>query len=188
MMSGSRNILWLLPLLLALTCPLWWKGAALFLSPHSDFAMGEHRTGQRARTFSMDDVHFVQHRAGVKEWGILVDKLYTVGNESHLRLEKVDAVLFERDKGKFHITSKDGAYDTNKKILALKGNVRVINVVEGYEIRSPSLTYLDAARRVKTSSEVQVFSKNMAVSGKGLEYDMKTGDYRLDGRVNFSVW
>ena len=187
-MSGARNILWILPLLLALTGPLWWEGAARFLSPHSDFTMEGHGTQQKASTFSMDDVHFVQHRAGEKEWRILVDKLYTVGDESHLRLEKVDAVLFERNKGKFHILSKDGAYDTKKKILGLNGNVRVINVAEGYEISSPSLTYLDASRRIKTSSKVKVLSKNMAVRGKGLDYDMKTGDYRLGGRVDFSVW
>lgn len=187
MMTGIRNILWLLPLLLVVTWPLWGGPVEDFLTPpkHSDSA--EQSTVPSPKNFSMDGVVFHQDKQGIKDWRIKTKRLYTEGGESRLKMEKVEAAVFREQQPRFHITSKSGLYDSKLQLLTLMDNVKVENG-EGYEIRTPVLQYDDRNREIETDAPVQIDGKDIEITGKGLRYNMDSGAYEIGGRMQFRAW
>lgn len=188
MMTGSRNILWLLPLLLFVTWPLWGPGAKDFLSPRGGFQTAIKSDAQ-AKTFTMSDVFFTQDENGIRNWRIIAERMGTTNGESKLQMDTVDAVVYgtDQDEKKFLITSKAGLYDTDKQILTLMDNARV-TTAQGYEIHSPVLSYQDKTRKIKTDERVRITGKDIDIIGKGFMYDMNSGAYWVGGRVKFKTW
>ena len=186
MMTGIRNILWLLPLLLVISWPLWGQLAISFLSPDESFENLGKSAVPPPKNFSMEGVVFLQDKLGQKDWRIIAQRLYTDGGESKLQMEKIIALLFDQQEGRFHITSDSGLYDSKKQVLTLKENVQV-KTAEGYEIKSPSLQYHENSQRIETDSAVQIKGKDIQIKGQGLMYNMQSGAYRIDGPLQFEA-
>lgn len=189
MMTGIRNVLWLLPLALLVSWPLWGPCAKDFLSPRGGFETAVASGQDKAKTFTMSDVFFTQDKKGVRDWRITAERLHTANGESKLQMQRVDAVVYDEDEAekKFHITSEAGLYDTDEQILTLTDNVRV-TTTQGYEIHSPVLRYLDKSGEIKTDERVRITGEDIDISGQGLMYDMKSGAYWIGGRVRFKTW
>jgi len=55
-------------------------------------------------------------------------------------------------------------------------------------MRTDSLEYLAAEKKIRTTSPVNILGSNIEVSGNRLLYDTVTGNYRLEGEVVCRVW
>lgn len=186
MMSGIRNILWLLPLLLLGTWPLWGSSMMNFLAPRGSFETPV-ASDSKGKTFTMQDVLFNQLKKGKEDWRIITNRLSSLpGSEDVMQMESVDARLYENNTDKFHIVSQNGSYDMAKQILTLRDNVKVSSQ-EGYTISSSLLRYDDNRKEIQTDEKVHVATDTMDIRGTGLVYNMKTGAYRIGGRVDFKV-
>lgn len=185
-MTGARNILWLLPLLLLVSWPIWGERVTLFLSPHESFNSSDKASVPPPRNFSMDDVVFLQDKQGQRDWRIVTKRLHTVGDQSKLQMESIDAVVFREQESRFHIISDSGLYDTEAEVLTLTDNVEV-KTAEGYKIKTPVLQYHERGQKIKTESAVDISGKDIKIKGRGLTYDMQSGAYRIGGRLYFEA-
>jgi LPS export ABC transporter protein LptC len=191
MMTGFRNLLWILPLVSLLGWPLWGQPVIRFLTPPGSFdsqaaVKGKKRVAQ-AESFSMDQVLFTQLTNGSRDWQIKTNRLYTAQNSDKMQMETVEAGVFEGNSRKFHITGEEGVYDNKKKVLVLEKNVRV-EAEDGYIVHSDRLRYDDGARKITTKSAVHITADDMDIQGKGLVYDIKKGAYEVGGRVTVQSW
>lgn len=185
MMTGVRNTLWLLPLLLLVSWPVWGGYLVAFLSPRGSFEAPA--TDSPGKTFTMQEVLFSQLKGGHEDWKIVTDRLFSLpGSEDVMRMESVDALLFEKGASKFHIVSGKGEYDMARQVLVLTDQVSV-EAKQGYTISSELLQYHDQKKEIRTDEKVQITTKDMDIRGTGLLYNMKTGAYRIGGRVEFDV-
>ncbi len=186
MMRGPRNLLWAIPLLLLVFAPLWWHAAGDFLSPHSDLAANRAETEKRVQVFVMDDVLLKQHNKGVEEWNIRSKHVSSADSGATLLLDGVIADLFRDGAVLFHIVSKAGRYEQKKQQLGLAGKVRVEHK-KGAVLHTRQLYYLDKVARITTKSPVRMVGDGMKVQGKGFDYDLNSGTYKIGGRVKVDV-
>jgi len=192
MIKYRRNFLWIVPLVLLLSYPLWKPLAAGFLKPEPKTAV--HRSpALRDQTIpagaEMDGVELEQSRDGRREWSLTAERLYRLENESRMSMENVRALFYDA-AGKTEETrvrSEKAKYDDGKQLLILQGKVVVQNL-QGYEMQTESLEYLGADKKIRTTSAARVEGKNIRVSGRRLLYDVATGNYRVEGNVVFRVW
>jgi LPS export ABC transporter protein LptC len=192
MMKDPRNLLWIIPLAVLLSLPLWKPLAVDFLSPDRKKIIPPvpSLTNTRALTSTeMDGVHFEQSKNGIREWLLTATRLYSTENDSNMELEDVSAKFFGStgNNRETDIRSQKARYNTETKQLILKGNVVVQNQ-KGYEMRTESLEYVAVDKKIRTTSAVNVKGSNIEVSGNRLLYDTVTGNFSLEGNVVCKVW
>ncbi len=182
-MRGTRNLLWLFPLASLCTAPLWWPYAAAFLRPRGDFGLAAPATLEQPRTYAMQEVILSQSRGGVEELEIIAQRVTTPHGESHLEMEEVKAVLFDRQRQPTRIVGGKASYDSGAQSLIIRDDVTVVST-SGYEMLTDSLEYQSAARRIATRDAVSIFGPALTVKGHGLSYDLDSGDFKVNGRVH----
>lgn len=192
MAKDPRNLLWIVPLTALLTMPLWKPPVADFLSPEGREAAPSFKglTGSSpAVSTDMDGVEFEQSRNGVREWLLTASRLYSIGNDSDMQLEDVKALFFgSPGKGEeTSIRSDKARYNADTRQLSLQGKVFVLDH-RGYEMRTESLEYIAAEKKIRTTSAVNIKGSKIEVSGKRLLYDTTTGNYSLTGNVVCRIW
>ncbi|MFA6283716.1 MAG: LPS export ABC transporter periplasmic protein LptC [Desulfurivibrionaceae bacterium] len=188
MMTGYRNILWLLPVALLLSWPIWGGAFTRFLAPRGGLA-AKSRAPQAAAAvagFSMEGVSFSQLKNGVRDWQIQAKRLYSGEDQDRMQMVSVEAQVFKNAERKFVITGQEGEYNSKKKILAMRNGVKV-QAEKGVLIQSDSLSYDDQARRITTMAPVRITGKDMDIHGKGMDYDMQKDSYDVRGRVKVDI-
>lgn len=187
MMRGPRNLLWMLPVTLAVTGPLWWGGAAVMLSPQSsDPAANRSRTEQRPQAFVMDDVLIKQHVDGVEVWDIRSKQASSFDSGETLLFEGIVADLYRDNEVLFHIVSNGGQHEQKKQSLELSGDV-LVKHKKGGTLETQQLFYLEKTSRITTKTPVRMTGEGMEVRGEGFDYDLNTGAYMVSGRVKVEV-
>jgi LPS export ABC transporter protein LptC len=185
-MRGTRNLLWLLPLASLAAAPLWWPKAVAFLRPRGDFGLAAPVTEEQPRTFTMQQVILSQSRGGVEELEIVARRVTTPQGESHLEMEEVQAVIFDRQKKPTRITGGQASYDSDAQALIIRDHV-IVSSTSGYEMTTDSLEYQSSARRIATRDAVAIVGPAINVKGQGLRYDLDSGDFQVDGRVRVNL-
>ena len=181
-MTWRRNLLILLPLLLLVAAPLWRNGVANFLKPRGEFDLKGKSGSAPTRLFTMEEVRLSQSTKGIKEWDIKAAKVYSEGPDSDIRIDVLDAVFYDKEKPDANISSAEATYDEKKQVLTLMDNVHLVTN-DGYELRTEVLRYLAGFRKVKTAAKVRLSGEDVDIRGNSLFYDLKTGDFRVGGRV-----
>ncbi|MBU4263421.1 MAG: LPS export ABC transporter periplasmic protein LptC [Proteobacteria bacterium] len=182
MLSGSRNLLWIVPLALLLTSPAWKPGLEEFLSPLGNLKV---KPGNSVpdKSFTLTDVQLSRYENGQVDLVLNAAKVRSGrrGMDS-LLLSKVDALLFDKGRERAHITGGEGFYDADKRILTLVEDVVVI-AKNRYELRADTLRYLIPYKTIKTAAQIFFKSKDITVRGTGMSYNLDSGAYRVGGRV-----
>jgi LPS export ABC transporter protein LptC len=189
MMTGYRNILWLLPVALLLSWPIWGGSASRFLVPRGGLGVGAPLAAQAAGTgagFSMEGVLFSQLKNGVRDWQIQAKQLYSGEDQDKMQLVTVEAQVFKNAERRFVITGQEGEYNSKKKVLVMRNGVKV-QAEKGFLIQSDSISYDDQARMITTMAPVQITGKGMDIHGKGMAYDMQKDAYDVSGRVKVDI-
>lgn len=182
MLSGPRNLLWIIPLALLLTSPAWKPGVEEFLSPHGHLKV---KTGEPVQdnSFILTDVQLSRYENGQADLELSAARVQSGrrGTDS-FHLQNVDATLFAKGKERAHITGGEGFYDGDKQILTMVEDVAVV-ARNQYELRAEALRYMIPYKTVKTAAEIFFKSKDTTVRGTGMSYNMESGAYRVGGRV-----
>jgi len=188
MMTGYRNILWLLPVVLLLSWPVWGGAFTTLLAPRGGLAASlvVPQATTAGAGFSMEGVLFSQLKNGVRDWQIQAKRLFAGEDQDRMQMETVEAQVFKNAERRFVITGQEGEYNSKKKILLMRTGVKV-QAENGMLIQSDSLSYDDQARKITTTSPVQVTGKGMDIHGKGMAYDMQKDSYDVSGRVKVDI-
>ncbi len=181
MMRGSRNLLWLLPLLLLAAAPAWWPMVVGFLQPRGDFILTQSSNGKE-RIFSMEDVFFTQSKNGEIDLEVKAKQILTSKGESEVQLKHVLAVVHDENGQPIEITGGIAQYDTKEQILRVRDNVE-ISSPEGYRLQTEALQYSAIPGTIENDNPVIIQSKSLKASGTGFRLNVATGDFLLNGRI-----
>ena len=119
-MLHTRNLLWLIPLLLLATFPAWKLPLASFLEPRGGYDPDFGKRDKNVHNFIMEEVVIIQDQLGNKTAEVRADTAYTTEVPNEFELTTVDADLFGKDGEQVKIIAKKGLYNTETRKLTLQ--------------------------------------------------------------------
>jgi LPS export ABC transporter protein LptC len=182
-MKLHRNMVWLVPLILILTFPLWRIPVGSFLTVRGDFERKTDTPNKDSHNFKMETVKILQNQNG-KKTALIRARSARIGDDPDLlTLETVDADVFDEKGNVTHIVSKTGKYHTVTKILTLIDDV-VVNKPHDKQILYTDLLYYDSDKRtVNCPGKARLVGEDVTIDGGSLDYDINTATYEVGGRV-----
>lgn len=180
-MKLHRNTVWLVPLIMLVTFPLWSVPVGSFLTPRESVKYNNKSSG--GHNFNMETVKILQNQKGKKTALIRAKSASTNKKSEILTLETVDADLFDADGNITHIVSKTGKYNTITKILTLIDDV-VVNKTHDKQMLYTDLLHYDSEKRtVNCPGKTKLIGEDVKIDGGSLDYSINTSTYEIGGRV-----
>ncbi len=181
-MNLKRNYIWILPLLILLLAPLWWKEAGRLLGPKvTVMTSASSVTSRQLNIFVMHRVVMSQNRAGLDEMLVKADKVQSGRDDDELQMFAVTGQLFG-DHRSLLVSGEEANYNSTRQILTISEQVKLVTN-DGYHLETEVLRYFPKFRKVKTAEMVSLAGPGLNLKGEGMIYDMLTGDFRVGGRV-----
>ena len=189
MKANVRNLLWLLPLLLFVTSPLWKPPVAAFLTPRGGYnpklAMPEESTP--VQNFVMDSVAITLTSDGKEEWQIDADRAYTGEKDNEIEMEAVSAMYIGKEKEPINITSQKGRYHLDDRHLTLIGKVVITKPTKEQQLFSELLHYYDATKMVVSPGKVDLRGPGLKLTAGRMDYDLTSEGYDFGDRVKVNM-
>jgi hypothetical protein len=177
----SRNYIWLLPLLLMVTAPLWWGLAGRVLGPRSGGVSVTPPGERHLNTFVLHQVALTQTRNGVDDLFVKAIQVNSGRVADELEMLGVEGVMIGQERSLKFFGGK-AKYDPTRQILAVDERVS-LETSDGYRVETDSLRCLTATRQVESEQVLNLSSAGLHLHGKGFLYSLPTGDFRIGGRV-----
>ena len=188
MIKKPRDLLWIVPLVLFVTSPLWQPAVANFLKPRGDF--GQSQAGDQvvsSQQFQMDTVTITLTSNGKPEWLINAERAKTGKNDRIIEMEVVNARYIGKDKAPTRIVSRQGQYLIDDRHLTLIDDV-VISKPETKELLYTDLLhYYDATKMAVSPGEVELQGPKFRLEGGRMDYDLSTDGYDFSNRVKVDL-
>ncbi len=182
-MKLHRNQVWLIPLLLILTYPLWSIPIGKFLTPRGGVPVQTVIKKTNQHNFKMESVKIMQNQNGKKTAMIRAKSARTGDDTDILILETVDADIFDEDGNVTHIVSKTGKYNIKTKALTLSGDVVVNKIRDKQFLYTDLLHYNSEKRTVNCPGKTKLIGENVSIDGGSFDYDINSSRYDIGGRV-----
>jgi len=182
-MVNRRNLLWLIPVGLIITFPLWRLPLTSFLEPRGGFDPNFGKQDQTVHNFVMEKVIILQNQLGRKTAEIRADQALTTDVPNEFILLVVDADLFDEQGDLVNVKAKTGIYNTDTRQLTLRRSVHVTRVSQDQHLYSEEIFYYDNNRTIKSPGHTRLVGKNIEIEGESLDYDIVTMQYQVGGRV-----
>lgn len=183
-MRFHRNAIWLIPLSLIVTFPIWSIPLGTFLTPRGGFDDDKQSSEQHSHNFNMDTLTILENQQGKTTAFIRAAKARTADNPDILEMDSVDADLYDEEGNITHIVARQGQYNTLTKILTLIDDVVVNKKIDNQFLYTDLLHYDSEQRTVKCPTPTRLVGDKVQIDGGSLEYDIKTQTYVIDNRVN----
>lgn len=187
--NNPRNLLWLVPLVLFLTSPLWKPGLASFLKPRGGYAtlspIGPEN--DQANNFIMDTITITLSNKGRVEWVVNAARAFTAQSDKEIGMIDVDALYTDLDNEQTHITSSQGMYDVDKRHLILMDNVVIRKPSEHQEMYTELLHYYDDRKMVVSPGDVEIRGPNYSIEAGRLDYNLATNAYDFSKGVKVNL-
>ena len=189
MLQNTRNLLWLLPLLLLLTSPLWKPELTGFLRPRGSIAVPDLGLDDRAREqqFVMDAIAITMSSEGRVEWEITAKQAFTGKSDKDIGMVGVDGTYTGADQEKTRITSAKGQYQINDRHLTLMENVVVDKPQSRQKLLTDLLHYYNNRKIIICPSKVELRGPDFRVRAGRLEYDLVSRGYDFGDRVRVEL-
>ena len=183
-MKIHRNTIWLIPLSIIVTFPLWSIPVGNFLTPQVDFDPTPKNQKPDSHNFNMNTVKILQNQEGKKTALIRAKKAHTGEDANLLILEVVDADFFDEKGNITTIVAKTGKYSMTTKILTLIDDV-VVNKTQDKQVLYTDLLFYDSEQRtVNCPGKTRLEGDKVEINGGSLNYDIKSGSYLIDKKVH----
>ena len=191
-MISRRNLIWLIPLFLVLSFPLWRPPVASFLTPRGGYDESLANRKLDEHNFTMEQVRITQSEKGKITLEIQARQAYTGQTQDDFAMEEVDAVITADSGEQTFITARKGLLDKKNAILTLIDEVVVIKPKDKYELYTDLLIYNDKTNIANSPGKTQLLGEKIEIKGNNLIFNTKTEAYELSGRVrckltNFST-
>lgn len=187
--KNPRNLLWLVPLALFLTSPLWKPGLASFLKPRGGYESTPQISfdEEPAQSFIMDSITITMSSEGRVEWVVNAERAFTGQSDKEIGMIDVDALYTDEEKNETTVTSSQGMYDVDARHLILMDNVIIRKPAAKQEMYTDLLHYYDAEKRVVSPGDVEIKGPEYSIKAGRLNYDLasKAYDFRERVKVDF---
>jgi LPS export ABC transporter protein LptC len=189
MINNPRNILWIVPLLLLLTSPLWKSPLAAFLAPRGGYSpqLAQPENESPTQDFIMDAVTITLTSKGQAEWQIDAERASTGGQDHEIEMVGVNARYIGTDKEPTQITSRKGNYSIDQRHLVLTDQVVISKPTKNQQLLSDQLDYYDATKMVVSPGKVDLQGPGLKVTAGRMDYDLSTGGYDFSNRVKVKL-
>ncbi len=181
---NRRNLVWLIPMLLIITFPLWRLPVGSFLAPRVSEDSAITTMDEDRHDFVMQKVIIAQNQAGKKTAEIRSWQAYTGDKPEEYVLVSVDADLFDDQGNRVNVKAESGIYNTQTKHLILSTDVVVDRVAQNQQLYTDLLHYYDEKRLIDSPVATKMVAENATINGSSLHYDIVTGQYLIGGRVH----
>ena len=182
-MLKSRNFLWIIPILLLITFPLWRIPLVSFLEPRGGYDPTFGKQDRSVHNFLMEKIVILQDQEGKRTAIVRADQAHTTEIPNEFTLTQVDADLFSEEGDQVHVVAEKGDYNTDTRELYLEKDVSVVRVAEDQKLFTDNLYYYDESRKIHSPTPTRLVGKNIEIKGQNLDYDIATNQYRIGGRV-----
>ena len=186
-MINRRNSIWLIPLFLFLTFPVWKIPVAAFLAPRGGYDPEFANRQTDEHHFVIDNAGILQSERGQRTADIKAAKALTGKQPNDFLLEVVDAEIYSKNGEKTNITSKNGLYNTVSRQLTLTDNVVVIREKDNYRLYTELLNYYDDTKKVICPGKTKVIGNGIEIDGGNMTYFMTNRTYNVGGRVHTTI-
>jgi len=188
-LKNPRNLMWLLPLALFLTSPLWKPGLASFLKPRGGYGYqpvvgGEEKASQN---FIMDTITITMSDRGRVDWVINAEKAFTGQSDKEIGMKGVDALYTDKNGIKTLINSSRGMYDVDERHLILEDNVVIRKPGAGQEMFTDLLHYYDDRKTAVSPGDVEIKGPNYKIDAGRMRYDLATDSYDFSKGVKVNL-
>lgn len=189
MISNPRNLLWLVPLLLFASSPLWQPPLAAFLTPRGGYnpKLAQPRDESPIQNFILDSVAITMSSNGKEEWQIDAGRAYTAGNEHEIEMEEVSAMYIGAEREPINIESRKGVYRINQRHLILTDHVKVVKPTKNQVLLSDRLEYDDADKMLVSPGKVSIQAPGMKLNAGRMDYDFSTEGFEFSDRVKVNL-
>ena len=187
MINGTpRNLLWLLPLVLFATSPLWQPPVAAFLAPRGGYnpKLAQLREDDSPmENFIMDRVAITMTSQGMEEWQIDAERAFTSKRAHEIELEEVTAMYIGSRKEPINIESRKGSYRIDTRYLVLTDHVKVTKPTKDQVLLSERLEYDDTRKRLFSPGKVFIQAPGMKLDAGHMDYDFSSEGFDFTDRV-----
>jgi len=189
MTANPRNLLWLLPLLLFATSPLWQPPLGAFLTPRGGYnpKLVQPQEDTPIQNFIMDAVAITMTSSGKEEWQIDAERAYTGEREHEIEMEGVNAMYIGAEKEPINIESRKGLYLISKRHLILTDHVKVSKPTKDQVLLSERLEYDDADKMLVSPGTVTIQTPSMKLNAGRMDYDFSTEGFEFSDRVKVNL-
>ena len=182
-MSG-RNFVWLLPLTLLLTLPLWRIPVAAFLAPRGGYDPALALNRPAAHDFTMNTVHITQSHNGKTTLDVVAKRAMTGKTSDEFTMEDVNATIISEEQGdQTYVTARKGRFDKGSSLLSLIDDVVIKKPKDKYEIYTDLLHYNDKTKIADCPGATRLIGDKVSIKGGSLTYNTLTNSYDIGGRV-----
>ncbi len=182
-MITRRNIVWLIPLALFVSYPLWRIPATTFLTPRGGYDASLADRKLDAHNFDLEGVHISQSDGGQVTLEIVAERAYTGKKKDEFLLDEVDAVIIGQNGEQTFITARHGILDKPQSILTLIDEVVVMKPLDKFELYTDKLIYNETTKIAISPGRTQVLGEKIDITGNRLVFNTLTKAYDLGGRV-----
>lgn len=186
-MITRRNLLWILPLLLAITFPLWRGPIDIFLAPRGGYDASFANRKLDAHNFNMKNVYITQSEHEKITLQVDAKRAFTGKTQDELEMEEIDAIITSVTNEQTFIISRKGTYDKKTNILTLINEVVVMKPKDKFELYTDLLIYDDSTHIAVSPEKTQIIGEEIEVTGNHLTFNTLTEAYDLGGRVRVKL-
>ncbi|MEN8200690.1 MAG: LPS export ABC transporter periplasmic protein LptC [Thermodesulfobacteriota bacterium] len=186
-MISRRNLIWLIPLILFLTFPLWRIPVAAFLSPRGGYDPSLAQRQLNEHNFNMDKVQIIQTFEGETTLSITADRAFTGRSVDEFHMEEIDAIITGNDRKETFITSSTGLFDKQTSILTLIDEVVVQKPADQSKLFTDLLVYNNDTHMAHSPGKTKVLGKGFEILGTNLRVNTLTKAYDLEGPVRCTL-
>ena len=179
-----RNAVWSIPLLLAITYPLWHIPLAAFLAPRGGFDSNYGKNEKESYNFHLKLPIIYEYKDGRQSAIIRAKTGYSTDKDDEYALEAVDADVFNLNGDLTHIVAKKGIFQTVERLLTLIDNVVIDKPADNQRLYSDLLYYDDIKQTVTCPGPTRLAGEDIEVTGSSFFYDVEAGRSEVGGRVN----
>ncbi len=183
-MIFSRNTIWLIPLFLLVSFPLWSIPVSKFLTPRGGFDAEAQKNSTASHNFKMNSVKIIQNQKGRNTAIIRAVKAQTGKNTDIYLMDYVDADLINDEGQITNVTARKGKYQSSIKLLTLIEDVVVHKIEQKQFLYTDLLHYSSIKRTIKCPEKMRIVGDDVQIDGGSLDYDIKTETYDIGKRVH----
>jgi LPS export ABC transporter protein LptC len=120
----------------------------------------------------LEKIRFVEDKHGKKTWELDAKAIQQYQGQNIILLEDVKVTFYTKDGRSFILSGNKGKVYQDSKNMELVGDV-LLTSSDGYRLKTHSVSYQHANKKVTTSDPVEIEGKEIQVVGTGMRVDME---------------
>ncbi len=130
----------------------------------------------------MENIEYTNNRDGRDEWVLNASLARYTKEDKKVHLDTVRTKFFLKSGKTVIVSGENATYDTKSKEINLWRNVSAVTSDEEHFYTS-AITYNEEKRLLSTLEDVIIVGSKMDLKGKGLTYELATGNMSIPGNV-----